>query len=106
MLIEIAVIVAFVAGALFGLLVRFRWSIAVPVAAAIACALLITSARAQEYAAPDAELWRQMTEVTANVPMSLSAHQQVQRIFADVQREAQTRAARAKGAEQSKEKKD
>jgi hypothetical protein len=61
---------------------------------------------AQEYTAPDAELWRQMTEALAGISMPLPAHQQVQIILQNVQREAQMRAARAKVAEHAKEKKD
>ncbi len=44
----------------------------------------------------DRELWEAMTRAFADVPMSLGAHQQVQQIMANVQREAAMRAARAK----------
>ncbi len=75
-----------------------RWAVVI---AAMIFAMLISiwfavSARAQEYSAPDAELWRQMGETIATVSMPLSAHQQVQRIMQNVQQEAAMRAARAK----------
>lgn len=66
----------------------------------------LSPAHAQDYAAPDAELWRQMTEALATVPMALTAHQQMQAILKNVQSEAQMRAMRAKVAEQAREKKD
>ena len=57
--------------------------------------LLVTSAYAQQpaYAPPDRELWDAMIRALSEVPMSVSAHQQVQRLLGDIQREAQMREA-------------
>lgn len=51
---------------------------------------------APPYAAPDRELWELMNKALDDIPMSMSAHQQIQAIIANVQREAQMREARAK----------
>lgn len=62
-------------------------------------ALIPLSANAQPvspYAAPDRELWDLMSKAFDDIPMSMSAHQQIQAIVANVQREAQMREARAK----------
>ena len=59
----------------------------------------------QDYIAPDADLWRQMTTAIATVPMSLTAHQQVQTILNDALNEARVRALRAKVGEQTKDEK-
>jgi len=55
-------------------------------------------AQQQSYAPPDAELWGLMMKAMSDIPMSMTAHQQVQQIMADVQREAQMRERIAKGA--------
>lgn len=66
----------------------------------VVIAAALTGAQAQQartYAPPDRELWDAMVRALSEVPMSISAHQNVQRILSDIQREAQTReAAKAK----------
>ncbi len=64
-----------------------------------AAVLLTTPTLAQQgyvptYTAPDRELWEAMQRALAEIPMSLSSHQQVQRILADVAREASVKKAR------------
>lgn len=44
----------------------------------------------------DRDLWEAMNRAFAELPISLTAHQQIQQIMANVQREAQVREARAK----------
>lgn len=54
------------------------------------------TAFAQEFAPPDKELWDLLARELGNINMTLPAHQQVQQLLQNVQREAQMRAARAK----------
>lgn len=76
---------------------------------AIALLLLSTSAFAQQtaqpYAPPDAELWGIMSKAFDDLPMAMNAHQQIQQIMQNVQREAQIREARAKADAEAKAKK-
>lgn len=59
--------------------------------------LSATSVLAQErWAPPDQDLWNTMVRALHDLPMSLSAHQGVDQILQQIQREAQTRALRAK----------
>lgn len=62
--------------------------------------MFATPALAQQpgYAPPDAELWGLLGKALDDIPMSMSAHQQVQLILANVQREAMIRAAAAEAA--------
>lgn len=65
----------------------------------LALALLTTAATAQPaqpFSPPDRELWDAMSKALDDLPMSMNAHQQIQTIMANVQREAQMREARAK----------
>lgn len=59
---------------------------------------------APTYASPDRELWEALVRALSDVPMSLSAHQQVQQMLAGVQQQAQLREARAKAAAEAKAK--
>lgn len=68
-------------------------------------ALIATPAFAQQpapYAPPDQELWGVMAKAFEDLPMSMTAHSQIQQIMANVQREAAARAARAKPKEPAK----
>lgn len=58
--------------------------------------LMALPVKAADWAPPDRELWDAMARALSDLPMSLNTHQQVQRILADVQRESQIRATRAK----------
>lgn len=49
-----------------------------------------------QFSPPDRELWEAMAKAFDDLPMSMNAHQQIQAIMANVQREAQMREARAK----------
>jgi hypothetical protein len=53
------------------------------------------------YAPPDEELWRNMSQAFANISMPAQAHQQVQAIMQQVEREAKQRAVK-KAAEPKK----
>lgn len=70
------------------------------IALGFAVVLCVATARSQpastSYAAPDAELWREMARAFNDLPISLGAHQQIQQIMQNVQREAQIRATRAR----------
>ncbi len=59
---------------------------------------------ARQYAPPDEKLWEAMQRALADVPMSLSSHQSVQRILEDVRREAHMQAGRAKAIDPKTEK--
>lgn len=50
---------------------------------------------AQPFSPPDAELWSAMAKAISDVPMSLTAHQQIQQLLQNVQTEARTRELRA-----------
>lgn len=64
-----------------------------PLATAIALALVVAPVQAQQaYTPPDADLWQAMAKAFSDLPISLTAHQQIQQIMANVQREAQARA--------------
>ncbi len=58
----------------------------------------------QQFAAPDRELWEVMAKALSDVPMSLSAHQQIQAILNNVQREASIRKAKAEADARSQPK--
>jgi hypothetical protein len=51
---------------------------------------------AQPYAAPDAELWRDMVQALAELPMSLSSHQRLQQTLEYIQQQARIREARTR----------
>lgn len=74
---------------------------------AIALAIVVSfpAAAQQPYAAPEQDLWIEMKAAASNIPMSLSAHQQLQQIFATVERESQIRASRKVPEDKTKEKK-
>ncbi len=77
----------------------------------LVCALLVAfpnpsiAQPAQPYVAPDADLWAMMSRAFDDLPMSFAAHQQIQQIMANVQREAQIREARARAQAQAEAKK-
>jgi len=63
----------------------------------LALAFLSTPALAQQqpfYPISDRDIWEAMSRALAEIPASLAAHQQMQRILQDAQREAQMREAR------------
>ena len=67
---------------------------------ALCAALAAMPAVAQQaYVPPDKDLWDAMVRAVDDLPMSAAAHRQAQDIFANVQREAQMRAARPKPME-------
>lgn len=70
--------------------------------ALLATILALPAAAQQPYAAPEQELWNEMKQALGNVPMALSAHQQVQQVLQQVEREAQMRAARKAKPEEKK----
>lgn len=51
------------------------------------------------YHAPDEELWNDMKRALNMVPMSLSSHQQIQGIFAQVEQQALSRSLRVEAAQ-------
>jgi hypothetical protein len=74
---------------------------------AFALLFFVSPALAQEpppFEPPDRELWGQMIQAIGAISMPLSAHQQVQQILQDVEREALARAARRKAQEDAAEK--
>lgn len=48
----------------------------------------------KKYNAPDETLWRDLRRALGDVPMALSAHQSVQRLFDQVEQEAAMRQMR------------
>lgn len=66
-----------------------------------ACAILAlggpaVAQPAPPFTPPDAELWGLMVRALHELPVSLGAHQGIDQILANIQREAMMRAARAK----------
>lgn len=57
----------------------------------------------QPYAAPDADLWRQMKDAFATLSMPLSAHHQVQQILQNVEQQARVKAAQAESERKAKQ---
>ncbi len=71
--------------------------------------LLLAAGASQAQPAPqsvtiDPQLWSDLQRAVADVPMSANAHQQIQSILANVQREAQSREMRAKADTEAKRK--
>lgn len=53
------------------------------------------------FSPPDREMWSELRRAIGEVPMSLSAHQSVQRIFDHVESESLARAAREQALQQA-----
>ena len=63
---------------------------------------LAVPAWAQDYAAPDEELWRNLQTALARLSMPLDSHQQIQELMRAIEREAQMRATRKAALERNK----
>lgn len=57
-----------------------------------------------KYAAPTEDLWNQMVQALGNVPMSITSHQNVQAILAQVMQQSQIRVAQDEAAKKQADK--